>query len=52
MTKISLARRALKLWNVPGVPREMNRANARKWIQAVERLGDKWLFAKKVNRLQ
>jgi hypothetical protein len=41
---------ALKLWNVPHVPREVNRSNARKWIMAVERLGDKWLLAQPVRR--
>jgi hypothetical protein len=52
MTKISLMRHAVKLWNVPHVPREINRSNARKWLAAVERLGDKWLLAKKVGRVQ
>ena len=50
MTKISLMRRAVKLWQVPHVPREINRANARKWLAAVERLGDKWLLCKPVER--
>lgn len=52
MTKIQLLRHAAKLWNVPHVPREINRANARKWIASVERLGEKWLLAKKVQRIQ
>lgn len=52
MTKTQLIKHALKLWNVPYVPREVNRANARKWIAAVERLGDRWLLAKKIGRLQ
>ena len=43
MTKISLMRHAVKLWQVPHVPREINRANARKWLRSVELLGDKWL---------
>jgi hypothetical protein len=42
-TKMQLAKHALRLWNVPHVPREVNRSNARKWLRAVERLGDKWL---------
>lgn len=46
MTKIQLLRHAAKLWNVPHVPRDINRANARKWIASVERLGDRWLFSK------
>jgi hypothetical protein len=50
MTKISLMRHAVRLWQVPHVPREINRANARKWLAAVERLGDKWLLSKPVRR--
>lgn len=51
MSKIQLIKHALRLWNIPYVPREINRANARKWVVSVERLGDKWLLAKKVERL-
>ena len=51
MTRFALLRRAVRLWNVPYVPRETNRANARKWIFAVERLGDRWLLAKQVQKL-
>lgn len=52
MTKIQLARHALKLWNVANVPREINRSNARKWFRSVTLLGDKWLLMKKIERLQ
>jgi hypothetical protein len=45
-----LIRQALKLWNVPHVPRDINRSNARKWLRAVEFLGDRWLLAKKVTK--
>jgi hypothetical protein len=48
MTKMQLLRHAVKLWQVPHVPRETNRANARKWVTAVQRLGDKWLYAKTI----
>jgi hypothetical protein len=48
MTKMQLAKHALKLWNVPDVDKQTNRANARKWIRAVERLGDKWVYAKPI----
>lgn len=51
MTKIQLIRHALKLWDVPNVPREINRANARKWVASVQRLGDRWLLARKVGRI-
>jgi hypothetical protein len=50
MTKTQLMRHAVKLWQVPHVPRAINRANARKWVAAVERLGDKWLLSKPVER--
>lgn len=52
MSNVQLIKHALRLWNVPYVPRETNRANARKWIRSVQLLGDKWLLAKKIERLQ
>jgi hypothetical protein len=41
-----------KLWNVEGVPREMNRRNMRHWVRALRLLGDKWLLAKPVPRAE
>lgn len=52
MSRTQLIKHALKLWNVPYVPREINRANARKWLRSVTLLGDKWLLMKKIERLQ
>lgn len=52
MSRLELVKHALRLWNVPHVSRETNRANARKWIKSVDRLGDRWLLAKKVQRVQ
>jgi len=52
MTKFQLAKHALRLWNVPHVPKSVNRSNARKWLRSVELLGEKWLLAKKVQRVQ
>jgi hypothetical protein len=52
VTKMQLAKHALRLWNVPHVPREVNRSNARKWLAAVERLGDRWLLAQPIRRVQ
>jgi hypothetical protein len=52
MSKLQLVKHALRLWNVPHVPREVNRSNARKWLRSVELLGERWLLAKKVQRLQ
>lgn len=51
MSRMELLRHAVRLWNIPYVPRETNKANARKWIKAVERLGDRWLLARKVGRI-
>lgn len=39
-----------RLWNVEGVPRQINRANARKWVRAVRRLGSRWLLAEPVTK--
>ena len=38
-------RRVRRLWNSELVPAEINRANQRKWIQAVRQLGSKWVLA-------
>jgi hypothetical protein len=52
VTKMQLAKHALRLWNVRHVPKSVNRSNARKWLRSVELLGDKWLLMKKVQRVQ
>ncbi len=52
MSKLQLVKHALKLWNVRHVDKQTNRANARKWLRSVTLLGDKWLLAKKIERLQ
>ena len=49
-TTRDLIRKANKLWNVPHVPPEINRANKKKWLRSVIRLGDKWLLANHVER--
>lgn len=43
--------RARRLFNSPDVPLETNRRNQLKWVRAVRYLGDKWLYAKHVERL-
>ncbi len=45
MSKMQLAKHALRLWNVRHVDKQTNRANVRKWLRSVELLGDKWLFS-------
>lgn len=39
------------LWDVDYIPREINRANQRKWVRSVRTLGDRWLLAHPVSRL-
>ena len=43
MNTITLRRRARQLWDSP--------YNQRKWVRAVLQLGNKWLFAKPLNRV-
>jgi hypothetical protein len=52
MSRIQLMRHAIELWYIPHVPKELCHANARKWVRSVERLGDRWLLARKVQRIQ
>jgi len=47
-----LRRKARKLYNNNQVPQEVNQYNQRKWVRAVLKLGDKWLVAKQVGRIQ
>jgi len=34
-----------RLFNSPFAPRELNRANQRKWARSIRLLGDRWLYA-------
>jgi len=47
-----LRRKARELYNNKEVPQEVNQYNQRKWIRSVLKLGDKWLLAKNVGRIQ
>lgn len=47
-----LLRMAVRLYNSPHVPKHINRHNQRAWLKSIEFLGDKWLLAKKVGRVQ
>ncbi len=44
--------KARELYNNKEVPQEVNQYNQRKWIRSVLKLGDKWLLAKNVQRIQ
>ena len=46
-----LRRKARKMYNNDMVPDHTNRHNQRKWVRAVLRLGDHWLTAKPLRRL-
>ncbi len=45
-------RHAHELWNSPLVPAETNKHNRKAWVRSVIRLGDRWLLARKVGRVQ
>ncbi len=40
-----------QLFYVNGVPAHVQRHNCRQWIKSIRYLGDKWLLAKKVERV-
>lgn len=50
MSTLQLARRACRLYRGGYMSKEIRRANQRKWIAAVQRLGDKWLLATPVKK--
>lgn len=45
MTNMTLARRAVRLYNNTMVPKTTNRHNQRSWLRSVHMLGDRWLLA-------
>ena len=45
-----MLRLARRLYNVDYIPREINRANQRKWVRSVRLLGNRWLLAEYVSR--
>jgi len=47
---VKMLRHVRQMWNVSHVSQEINRANQRKWVRSVRRLGDRWLLAKHVER--
>lgn len=50
MTDLQLKERAKLLYNSPYVSEELNKRNQEHWMKAVTNLGDKWLFAKHIQR--
>jgi hypothetical protein len=47
-----LVRHAHTLWDNPLVPAHLSRHNRKAWVRSVLRLGDRWLLAQKVRRIQ
>lgn len=41
-------RQAVRLFRNDLAPRNVRRHNARQWLAAIEKLGDRWLFARPV----
>jgi hypothetical protein len=48
---LKLCKKALRLFNNQDASKETNRHNARKWLKAVEFLGDKWILANQIQKL-
>ena len=51
LTPEQLRRKARQIYNNDMVPENINRHNQRKWVRAVLRLGDHWLIAKPIGKL-
>ena len=51
-TTKQLMRKARTLYNVDYMPTHINRANQRSWVRAVTRLGNTWLLAQPVKRIE
>ena len=51
LTTEQLRRKARVIYNNDMAPDHINRHNQRKWVRAVLRLGNHWLIAKPIGRL-
>jgi hypothetical protein len=52
ISKFELRQKARTLFNNDMVPEHTNQHNQRQWVRAVMRLGDKWLIAKPIKRIE
>ena len=50
MSRIELARRAVRLFSTDYVPLRTNKHNRRMWLRSVEMLGNHWLLATPLTR--
>ena len=48
MSRITLARRAVRLFNTDYVPLRTNKFNRRSWLRSIDFLGDRWKLANPV----
>ena len=48
MSKIQLARRAVRLYSAPWAPLHINKHNRRAWLRSIDFLGDRWKLANPV----
>ena len=51
MTRIALARRAIKLYSNDMATLRTNKFNRRAWLRSVDFLGSKWLLAAPMKRV-
>lgn len=51
LTTEQLRRKARQMYNNDMVPEHINRHNQRKWVRSVLRLGNHWLIAKPIGRI-
>ncbi len=52
MKQSQLLRQAIRLWSNPLVSKNVQRHNQRAWLRSVQMLGDKWLLARQIGRIQ
>lgn len=50
MSRITLARRAVRLFSSDYVPLRTNKHNRRMWLRSVKFLGDRWLLATPITK--
>ena len=50
MSRLQLARRAVRMFSTDYVPLRTNKFNRRAWLRSVKMLGKKWLLATPINR--
>lgn len=51
MTKTKLTRTAIRLFRNPQVEKTIQRHNQRKWLEAIAFLGDRWVYAKPIQKV-